>query len=197
MKIKQASLFRIAWFTIFVILTTYVSRAMATGRPPEHKQSLSIANDRSLGVRLTLIANDRSLSSNGDAVFVVLMTNESHEPIHIFAPFGVGESASLSIWAKNVKTGRSLSKGTFIPDSLPPPPDPKKDFVEVLPDHVYGVVLKIPVSNLGIVSPGTYRIIAEYHSPIPDGINYGFPVVSKKYGPIYSNTVTVSVDRGN
>jgi hypothetical protein len=139
------------------------------------------------------LKTDRDSYKLGDEISVqVLLTNRSKSPVYIYAPLDWGESASLSLWLKDTATGKDVPE-EFIADALPPPPGSKDAFVKLLPDHVYGVVLKSKLAQLNVQKGGTYELVAEYHSPIPASMNFGLPIWSREKGAVPSNPVTITV----
>jgi hypothetical protein len=143
-------------------------------------------------LELTL-RTDRDSYKLGDNITVhVLLTNRSKSPIYIYATLDWGESASLSLWLKDAVSGKDVPK-EFIADALPPPPDSKDAFVKLLPDHVYGVVLRSKLAELNVQKSGTFELVAEYHSPIRSSMNFGLPIWSREKGAVPSNPVTITV----
>ncbi len=136
---------------------------------------------------------DRDSYKLGDEIAVqVLLTNRSKSPLYIYAPLDWGESASLSLWLKDTVSGKDVPE-EFIADALTPPPGSKDAFVKLLPDHVYGVVLRSKLAQLNVQKSGTYELLAEYHSPIPSSMNFGLPIWSREKGAVPSNRVTITV----
>lgn len=139
------------------------------------------------------LKTDRDSYKLGDEISVqVLLTNTSKSPLYIYASLDWGESASLSLWLKDAASGKDVPE-EFIADALPPPPGSKDAFVKLLPDHVYGVVLKSKLAQLNVQKSGTYELVAEYHSPIPSSMNFGLPIWSREKGAVPSNRVTITV----
>jgi len=139
------------------------------------------------------LKTDRDSYKLGDEITVqVLLTNRSKSPLYIYAALDWGESASLSLWLKDAVSGKDVPE-EFIADALPPPPGSKDAFVKLLPDHVYGVVLRSKLAQLNVQKSGTYELVAEYHSPIPSSMNFGLPIWSREKGAVPSNRVTITV----
>jgi len=139
------------------------------------------------------LKTDRDSYKLGDEITVqVLLTNRSKSPLYIYAALDWGESASLSLWLKDAVSGKDVPE-EFIADALPPPPGSKDAFVKLLPDHVYGVVLRSKLAQLNVQKSGTYELLAEYHSPIPSSMNFGLPIWSREKGAVPSNRVTIAV----
>lgn len=138
------------------------------------------------------LKTDRASYNLRDEIAIqVLLTNRSKSPLYIYASLDWGESASLSLWLKDA-SGKDVSQ-EFIADALPPPPSSKDAFVKLLPDHVYGVVLRSKLAELNVQKSGRYELIAEYHSPIPASMSFGLPIWSREKGAISSNQVTITV----
>ena len=140
-----------------------------------------------------MLQTDRQSYRLGQQISIrVLVTNTSKFPLYIYAPLDWGESASLSLWLKDAASGKDVPE-EFIADTLPPPPASKDAFVKLLPDHVYGVVLKSKLADLNVQKNGTYELVTEYHSPIPESMNLGLPIWSREKGSVRSNRVTIRV----
>jgi hypothetical protein len=106
------------------------------------------------------LKTDRDSYKLGDEITVqVLLTNKSKSPVYIYASLDWGESASLSLWLKDAISGKDVPE-EFIPDALSPPPGSKDAFVKLLPDHVYGVVLRSKLAELNVQKSGTYELVA-------------------------------------
>jgi hypothetical protein len=129
----------------------------------------------------------------GNATIEVLLTNASRQPIFVYSDLDWGESASLSIWLKDVTTGEDVSEKNFLHDSITPPPSSQDDFVKILPGHIYGVSIRSSIRDLNIRRKGTYEIVAEYHSPIPPSLSFGLPIWSTNEATLRSNRVTITV----
>lgn len=141
------------------------------------------------------LKTDRAFYKLGDEITVqVLLTNKSKFPLYIYASLDWGESASLSLWLKDAVSGKDVPQ-EFIADALPPPPGSKDAFVKLLPDHVYGVVLRSKLAELNVQKSGTYELVTKYHSPIPATMNFGLPIWSREKGAITSNRVTITVGK--
>lgn len=139
------------------------------------------------------LKTDRDSYKLGDEISIqVLLTNRLKSPVYIYAPLDWGESASLSLWLKNTVSGKDVPE-EFIADALPPPPSSKDAFIKLLPNHVYGVVLRSKLAQLNVQKSGTYELVAEYHSPIPASMNFGLPIWSREKGAVPSNRVTITV----
>src|SRR6266481_719705 len=137
---------------------------------------------------------DRKTYKLGDQITVqVLLTNRSKSPLYIYSALDWGESASLSLWLKDLDSGKSIPQ-EFIADALPPPPGSKEAFVRLLPSHVYGVILTLKLAELNIHKKGAYELHAEYHSPIPENMNFGLPIWSREKGALPSNRVNITVE---
>jgi hypothetical protein len=144
-------------------------------------------------LQVTLKTDRNSYKLADEIIVQLLLTNKSKSPMYIYAPLDWGESASLSLWPKDTSTGKNVPE-EFVADALPPPPPSKEVFVKLLPDYVYGVVLKPKLAELNLKKSGVYELMAEYHSPIPASMNFGLPIWSREKGAVCSNSVTIRVD---
>jgi len=139
------------------------------------------------------LKTDRDSYKLGDEISVqVLLINMSKSPLYIYAPLDWGESASLSLWLKDVVSGKDVPQ-KFIADAPSSPPGSRDAFVKLLPDHVYGVVLRSKLAQLNVQKSGMYELVAEYHSPIPARMSFGLPIWSREKGAIPSNRVSITV----
>jgi len=139
------------------------------------------------------LKTDRNSYKSGDGITVqVLLTNRSKSPLYIYGLLDWGESASLSIWLRDVASGKDLPQRLWgAPPS--PPPASREGFVRLDPGYVYGEVFREKLADLGVQKKGEYEIVAEYHSPIPSSMNFGLPIWSREKGAVPSNRVTIKV----
>jgi hypothetical protein len=98
---------------------------------------------------VTLKTDKDSYKLRDEISVQVLLANTSKSPLYIYASLDWGESASLSLWLKDAVSGKDVPEA-FIADALPPPPGSKDVFVKLLPDHVYGVMLKSRLAQLNV-----------------------------------------------
>jgi hypothetical protein len=140
-----------------------------------------------------LRTDKRSYKLSDVVSFEVLLTNRSRAPIYLYSDLDWGESASLSIWLKDAVSGKDVPEDEFIFDAITPPPRSKDDFVKVLPDHVYGVVIEVTVHDLSVKKKGIYEVVAYYHSPVPREMSFGLPVWSIEDGMLVSNRVRITI----
>lgn len=162
------------------------------GQSPANHAKIGRMAHEGFPLEVTL-ETDRDSYKLGDEVTIkVLLTNRSKAPLYIYTPLDWGESASLSLWFKDVVSGEDVPE-EFIADALPPPPSSKDAFVKLLPNHVYGVVLKSRLAQLNVRKNSTYELVTEYHSPIPSRMNFGLPIWSREKGTLASNRVTITV----
>jgi hypothetical protein len=150
----------------------------------------AIGQSPRLGVELR---TDKTSYKLKDVVsFEILLTNKSRAPIYLYSDLEWGESASVSIWLKDAASGKDVGY-VVIPDAVTPPPTSKEDFVKVLPDHVYGLVIASSVHDLNVRKKGAYQVVAYYHSPIPQSYSFDLPIWSHEDGMLRSNTVRVTI----
>src|SRR5438093_13781030 len=69
-------------------------------------------------LELTLRTDKDSYKLGDDITVQVLLTNRSKSPMYIYAMLDWGESASLSLWLKDVVSGKDVPE-EFIADALP------------------------------------------------------------------------------
>ncbi|MBZ5689155.1 MAG: hypothetical protein LAP86_29470 [Acidobacteriia bacterium] len=139
------------------------------------------------------LRTDKSAYKAGDQITLdVLLTNKSRKPVYIYAYLARGESASLSVWLKDTVSGKDIPQ-LVVADSITPPPASQDAFIKLLPWHVYGVMLKSRLSDLGVDKKGSYEVVAQYHSPIPPSNSFGLPILSTEDGTLSSNRVQITV----
>jgi hypothetical protein len=139
------------------------------------------------------LKTDKNSYKLGDEISIeVVLTNKSKSPVYIYALLDWGESASLSIWLKDVASGKGLSQRLWgSPPS--PPPASREEFVRLDPGYVYGEVFREKLADLGVEKKGEYELVAAYHSPIPASMGFGLPIWSSEKGAVLSNRVTITV----
>jgi len=141
---------------------------------------------------VSVIADKREYRLGDKIAFEVLLTNQSNVPVYLYAYLARGESASLSVWFKDVVSGKVIPQ-TVVADSITPPPPSKNVFVQLLPWHVYGVVVKSGLADFGVEKEGKYQLMVQYHSPVPSSRSFGLPIWSAEDGPLSSDDVTITV----
>jgi len=141
---------------------------------------------------VTLTIDGSTYKLGGTIIIRVSLTNDSEQPVYIYSPLDWGESASVSIWIKDKRSGAQIPE-TFISDTVSPPPGSKDSFIKLLPHHIYGVEFKSKLAELGLRKKGVYELIAEYHSPVPANSSFGLPILTREQGSHRSNEVTIEV----
>ena len=179
-------------YLLCALVSIGLGASMCLGHPyAGNTRGSGIANEAS-PLELTLETDRDSYKLTDEMTVRVLLTNKSKSPIYIYVPLEWGESASISIWFKDVPSRKDVPE-YFIPDSLTPPPSSKEDFVKLLPDHVFGVVFTSTLKDFNLRQKGSYEVTADYHSPIPASMNFGLPIWSREKGSVSSNRVTIRV----
>jgi hypothetical protein len=139
------------------------------------------------------LSSDKNIYRLGESIRInALVTNQSNSPIYLFAALDWGRSASFSLWIKDAVSGKDIPSD-FIADAMSPPPTSKDDFVKLLPEHVYGIELISTLSDLSIRKKGAYRLILQYHSPVPSNMNFGLPIWAREMGAVSSQPVLIHV----
>lgn len=160
------------------LLGTRVAEAQLTKSPP---------------LRVQLRSDKKVCSITGEATIEVTLTNITSSPIYLYAELEWGESASLSLWIRNLDSGKEVQQ-VVIPDALTPPAS-RADFIKLLPGHTYGVTLTASMESLGIQRMGDYELQVQYHSPVlarEAGKVQG--VWAKENGTLTSNPVKIRVE---
>ena len=186
----------------FAVLVIGITFGQAARRVPGASVMIAdgsaISQSQATGVSVTSplevsLRTDRDTYKLGDEIKIeVLLTNKSRAPLYLYAGLDWGDSASISLWLKDMATGREVPQ-EFIHDAVTPPPTSKEAFVRLLSNHVYGIVLRSSLATLNIQKNGTYEVVGEYHSPIPASMNFGLPIWSREKGIVPSNRVTIKV----
>jgi hypothetical protein len=145
-------------------------------------------------LRVMVILGKPTYKINERIVVQVLLANTSKSPVYIYSPLEWGQSASVSLWIKDLHSGKDVAQ-TTISDALPPPPSSKDDFVKLLPNHIFGIALTTDALELGADQGGTYELVAQYHSPIPSDMNFGLPILSRETGSISSSPILLRVEK--
>jgi len=177
---------------VFALVFAGLSIGTTSGQSSAGSTKFGGISHQESPLEVTLKTDRESYRLEDEITVRVLLTNNSRSALYIYAPLERGESASVSIWLKDVLSGKDVPE-YFIPDALTPPPGSRDDFVKLLPDHVFGVVFRSTLKEFNIRKKGTYEVTAEYHSPIPAGMNFGLPVWSREKGAVPSNRVTLRV----
>jgi len=142
-----------------------------------------------------VVKTDKSIYKIGSTVdFQISLINRSNRPIFVYADMEEGESASYSIWLKDVNSGEDVD-AVFLADSLTPQPHSKDDFIEIPPNYFYGVIFSTSLARLSINKPGTYRVEVYYHSPISGNMSFGLPIWSRESGIITSSPIQIRVEK--
>jgi hypothetical protein len=155
---------------------------------------LNATSHAKLGLAIELKADKNEYGLRDAVVLHITLTNSSASPIYVYKSLHQGDLAGLSVWAKDVVTGKDVPR-RFISDALPPPPKSKEAFVEIAPHASYTVDLPYTVQELNIAANGTYELFAEYQSPIPRTMNFGLPIWSREKGAARSNSVKITISR--
>jgi hypothetical protein len=144
-------------------------------------------------LEVTLIADKPSYTLSDKITLHVLLTNNSHSVLYLHAPLQWGWSADLMLSIFDAASGKEIFM-KVLEDAIPPPPRSKKEFVPVLPEHIFGTVRTDSFDYLGIMKSGTYRFVVEFLSSIPTAaFAFGLPTWSRDKGWLRSNDVTITV----
>jgi hypothetical protein len=174
------------------LLVIALSAAATSGQNAARDAKVWQTPDSRSLLEVTLTTDRNSYTLKDVIIVQVLLTNLSKSPLYIRAPLDWGESASLSLWVKDAISGKEVVQD-IIADALTPPPRSKDDFVKVLPDHIYGLVDRLPLADLSVRRSGRYKLVVEYHSPNHASMAFGLPIWSREMGRISSNEVTITV----
>lgn len=155
---------------------------------------LNAASHAKPGLAIELKTDKNDYGLHDAVVLHITLTNSSASPIYVYKSLHEGDLAGLSIWAKDVVSGKNVPR-RFISDALPPPPKSKEAFVEIAPHASYTVDIPYTMQEFNIASNGTYELFAEYQSPIPHTMNFGLPIWSREKGSTRSNSVKITISR--
>jgi len=195
---KALSAIAIASFMFGTNLGYSAPQIGATSGPIAHVSPIQQPEDTAQGASVTrpiefTLRTDRGTYKLGDEIRIeVLLTNRSSAPLYLYAGLDWGESASISVWLKDVSTGKEVPQ-EFIHDVVTPPPTSREAFIRLLPHHMYGAVLRSRLVTLNVQKKGTYELVGEYHSPVPESMSFGLPIWSREKGAVSSNGVVIVV----
>src|SRR5262245_48772309 len=140
------------------------------------------------------VRTDKQIYKRGETIQLdVFLTNTGDRLIHIYNYLSWGYSSSLTLHVYN-HAGKEV-QARFLDDTITPPPPPEEDyyFVSLKPNHLFGVRRTSPLEELNINQPGQYKIIVEYHSPIPKKYGKEKEIVGTEDGRIWSKPVRIKV----
>jgi hypothetical protein len=186
-------------FLLFPISLLALTGLVLSVHGNEHRGGLSRASKR-IGdttlehlLEVSLQAEKSSYTLQDTIVLRVLLSNKSSDHLYLYKQLLWGESNSFSIWARDWATEQDIPQD-FTEDMPAPPPRSAADFVELLPEHIYGVIVKTSAKELNLKPKRKYELFAGYHSPVPSESGFGLRIISREQGSIRSNTVIVTVD---
>ena len=178
--------------TIVSMFVTGLS-VMAIGQNQIGQEKSPIKNQEPTALIMT-IRSDKNLCKTKESITLeVLLRNSSKNPLYLYADLDWGVSASLSLWVRDTISGKDVSQHV-IADAQTPPPSSKEAFIKLLPEHIYGVVLKSTLDDLNITQKGSYELRAEYHSPIPSDMGFELPIWGRERGSTLSNRIVIKVE---
>lgn len=137
---------------------------------------------------------DKAVYNRGETIRLeILLKNLSEEPISLYGSLSWGHSASLTLRVTDA-AGKEIP-AKYLDDSLtpPPPPNDQSFFVNLNPHHFFGTVRESSLDELNINKPGKYKIVVEYHSPIPQSFGKGLSLWGREKGSIRSKPTQVEV----
>lgn len=151
------------------------------------------AEPEKVPLAVTLKADKNTYKLRDKINLQVLLRNTSQSTIYIYALLDWGESASVSLWAKDASSGGDLPEHFW--GSPPSPPAVKDSFIRLNPNYIYGALYREDLKTLGIERPGRYELVAYYHSPVSAEMSFGLPIISREDGKARSNGVTITVEK--
>lgn len=180
------------YFALFMLATSLMWYQNDFAATIKNVMTADISSRNMLNIA---VYTDKKFYKLNDKITIrVLLTNISEKPIYIFDDLALGESASLSLWAINAKSNRAVTQ-TRMFDALPPPPRSKDRFIKLESGYIYGVTYTFKFEELGILKGGKYKLVANYHSPIPSGYSFGLPTWTREMGEVAAIPVTITVDK--
>jgi hypothetical protein len=150
-----------------------------------------------------IVATDKITYKEGEVIKLsASLLNIGEEAIFLYSYLSWGYSSTFTLHVIDI-AGKDVPSES-LDDSIAPPPKPndKTIFIKLNPNHTFGVVRSIPLSELRINSPGKYRIKVKYRSPISARyaqglirIPYaqGLTIWSSEMGELDSNILQIEV----
>jgi hypothetical protein len=124
-------------------------------------------------------------------VLEVRLTNTSREPIFLYALLERGPMGSLEVRVLDEK-GQEIFPD-LIEEFFPLPPKDRTEFVILHPNYFLGVRSTQDTDYWNIDAPGKYKVIVEYHSPIPKRDGLGLNIWPREKGSIFSEPIEIEV----
>jgi hypothetical protein len=143
------------------------------------------------------VRTGRSIYRQGETIKLeASVINVGEEPICLYGLLSWGLSSSFTLHVTDA-IGKEVP-ARYPDDSLtpPPPPDDRSFFVNLNPHHFLGNTRESSLYELNATKPGKYRIVVEYHSPIPQNFGQGLPFWGRENGSIWSRAIQVEVVSG-
>ncbi len=151
-----------------------------------------VAPDAVNGSMRVLISTDSQRYRMSDNVkLTVLIRNDSNVPLWIYKRLEWGTRASLSLWVQDAVSNEPVPQ-TIIFDAMTLPPS-RESFAPLPQHHSFTREQEFTMKQLNIAKPGRYRIVVNYHSPIPQEFGDGLHIWSKEMGEIASDPIEISV----
>jgi hypothetical protein len=141
------------------------------------------------------LRSDKPVYKMGETISLqVSLLNRSEQPIYLYGILDWGLSASLSL--RVMDQGNKEIPRKFLDDALTPPPsDLSSFFVPLFPDHFFGTTRNLSLAESNINKPGKYKIVVEYHSPIPKNLSPKLSIWEKENGTMGSKPLEIEVVR--
>jgi len=142
----------------------------------------------------TVLELDKSkYKSDDDFRIKVTIKNISSTDIFIYSKIELMEGPNLSIWMSDM-SGNDVGMNS-IATSNAPLPTSASDFMNLPAKNSTVIDFKMNVSDFLVVKGGKYKVISEFHSPVPSNFNFGLPILSRQMGAIESNTVNIEIEK--
>ena len=150
------------------------------------------ASDTRHGLKLSIELDRESYAPREAPKLRISLKNESNAPIAVYKEIGWGASSSLMMIVFDI-TGQGLESDTVF-DARHQPPYRQEDFRLINPGQSFSVVPRLSLQLLGVMGPGTYRLVVWYQSPVwQEFAPQGLPVWVRENGSLQSKPVTFKV----
>jgi hypothetical protein len=191
-KMRKLSL--IIAILIFLPVVYVASKPSSVFKRETGGRTVSMGNvSASSGLEVSVRTDNTLYNPGGVIRLEVQLMNADDGPIYLYGNLSWGYSASLTLHVLDT-AGKEIP-AKYLDDSLtpPPPPNDKSFFVNLNPKHFFGTTREMSLDELNINKPDKYKIMVEYHSPIPQSFGQGLPLWGREKGSIRSRIVEFEV----
>ena len=134
--------------------------------PQRKRNNHALASDTRFGLQLTVQLDRKTFQLEDTPILKIALKNMNETPIAIYKRLGWGGSSSFSLIILDEKDKAVI--GRMIDDAKPAPPFTRDDFVVIQPGETIRQERALGFESKGITTPGVYKFIVMYHSPVPN-----------------------------